>query len=43
MSFAALGALVLSGRYLINPLFRIHANSGAREVMIGAALFVVLA
>ncbi|ALN72371.1 monovalent cation:proton antiporter-2 (CPA2) family protein [Aureimonas sp. AU20] len=43
MSFAALGALVLSGRYLINPLFRILANSGAREVMIGAALFVVLA
>lgn len=43
LSFAALGALVLSGRYLINPLFRILANSGAREVMIGAALFVVLA
>ncbi|KTR03908.1 potassium transporter TrkA [Aureimonas ureilytica] len=43
MSFAALGALVLSGRYLLNPLFRILANAGAREVMIAAALFVVLA
>ncbi|WP_279480549.1 monovalent cation:proton antiporter-2 (CPA2) family protein [Aureimonas sp. SK2] len=42
-SLAALIALVAVGRYLINPLFRVLANSGAREVMIAAALFVVLA
>lgn len=34
--------LVAAGRYLLNPLFRIIANTGAREVMIAAALFVVL-
>jgi monovalent cation:H+ antiporter-2, CPA2 family len=42
-SVGALVALVAAGRYLINPLFRVLANSGAREVMIAAALFVVLA
>ena len=40
---SALALLVLAGRYLLNPLFRVLADSGAREVMIGAALFVVLA
>lgn len=35
-------ALLLAGRYLLNPLFRIIANTGAREAMIAAALFVVL-
>jgi len=35
-------ALVVAGRYLLNPLFRLLANSGAREVMTAAALFVVL-
>lgn len=39
---AAIAALVIAGRYLINPMFRIIANTGAREVMIAAALFVVL-
>ncbi|MCW4115293.1 monovalent cation:proton antiporter-2 (CPA2) family protein [Aurantimonas sp. MSK8Z-1] len=34
--------LLLAGRFLLNPLFRILANAGAREVMIAAALFVVL-
>jgi monovalent cation:H+ antiporter-2, CPA2 family len=38
----ALVALVIAGRYLLNPMFRIIANTGAREVMIAAALFVVL-
>ncbi|WP_245413703.1 monovalent cation:proton antiporter-2 (CPA2) family protein [Mangrovicella endophytica] len=38
----ALVALLAAGRYLLNPLFRIMASAGAREVMIGAALFVVL-
>ncbi|WP_296818615.1 monovalent cation:proton antiporter-2 (CPA2) family protein [Brevundimonas sp.] len=35
-------AVVLAGRYLLNPLFRILANTGAREVMTAAALLVVL-
>lgn len=41
----ALGAiviLVIAGRYLLNPMFRIIGNTGAREVMIAAALFIVL-
>lgn len=48
MGFAALkmiGAiaiLILVGRYLLNPFFRILANTGAREVMTAAALLVVL-
>ncbi|WP_062013274.1 monovalent cation:proton antiporter-2 (CPA2) family protein [Aureimonas sp. AU4] len=42
-SVGALVALVVVGRYVLNPLFRILAQAGAREVMIGAALFVVLA
>ena len=41
-AIAAIIALVIAGRYLINPMFRIIANTGAREVMIAAALFVVL-
>src|SRR5690606_1930482 len=31
-----------AGRYLLNPLFRVLANSHAREVMTAAALLVVL-
>jgi len=34
--------LVLAGRYLLNPFFRILADSRAREVMTAAALLVVL-
>ncbi|MEP9371457.1 monovalent cation:proton antiporter-2 (CPA2) family protein [Mesorhizobium sp. KR1-2] len=34
--------LVIAGRYLLNPLFRILADSQAREVMTAAALLVVL-
>ena len=34
--------LVVAGRYLLNPLFRILADSRAREVMTAAALLVVL-
>ncbi len=41
-AIAAIAALVGAGRYLINPMFRIIGNTGAREVMIAAALFVVL-
>jgi glutathione-regulated potassium-efflux system protein KefB len=34
--------LVLAGRYLLNPLFRILSDAHAREVMTAAALLVVL-
>ena len=34
--------LIVAGRYLLNPLFRILADSRAREVMTAAALLVVL-
>ncbi|MGB3811261.1 MAG: monovalent cation:proton antiporter-2 (CPA2) family protein [Parvibaculum sp.] len=39
---AAVAAVVLSARYLLNPLFRILANSNAHEIMTAAALLVVL-
>lgn len=42
IAVVALAALVIIGRYLLNPIFRILANSKAREVMTAAALFVVL-
>src|SRR6266849_10842843 len=37
---AATAALVLAGRYLLNPAFRLLAETGAREVMTAAALLV---
>lgn len=39
---AAIAAVVIAGRYLLNPLFRLLAGTGAREVMTAAALLVVL-
>ena len=42
VGLAAIAALVLAGRYLLNPLFRILAAARAREVMTAAALLVVL-
>jgi glutathione-regulated potassium-efflux system protein KefB len=39
---AAIAAVVLAGRYLLNPFFRLLAETGAREVMTAAALLVVL-
>jgi glutathione-regulated potassium-efflux system protein KefB len=42
LGLAALAGLVLAGRYLLSPLFRLLAASGAREVMTAAALLVVL-
>ena len=39
---AAIAAVVLIGRYGLNPFFRVLANSGAREVMTASALLVVL-
>lgn len=43
VAIAAIGAMFLAGRYLLNPLFQIIARTGAREAMIAAALFVVMA
>lgn len=38
----AIVALLVAGRYLLNPLFQLIAGTGAKEAMIAAALFVVL-
>jgi monovalent cation:proton antiporter-2 (CPA2) family protein len=38
----AIAALVIAGRYLINPFFRLLAWTDAREVMTAAALLIVL-
>jgi len=42
IGLGAIVGLVVAGRYLLNPLFRILADSQAREVMTAAALLVVL-
>ena len=42
IGLGAIVGLVLAGRYLLNPLFRVLADSRAREVMTAAALLVVL-
>ncbi|MCW8060451.1 monovalent cation:proton antiporter-2 (CPA2) family protein [Agrobacterium tumefaciens] len=42
LGLAAVAALVLAGRYLLDPMFRLLARFGAREVMTAAALLVVL-
>jgi glutathione-regulated potassium-efflux system protein KefB len=39
---AAIAAVVVAGRYLLNPFFRLLAWTGAREIMTAAALLVVL-
>ena len=41
--FGAVAVVILVGRYLLNPLFRILAGAGAREIMTAAALLVVIA
>jgi glutathione-regulated potassium-efflux system protein KefB len=41
-AIVAIGALIVAGRWLLNPFFRILADLHAREVMTAAALFVVL-
>ena len=43
IAVAAIAVMVLAGRYLLNPLFLVIARTGAREAMIAAALFVVMA
>ncbi|MFN3575769.1 MAG: monovalent cation:proton antiporter-2 (CPA2) family protein [Tabrizicola sp.] len=42
IGLGAIGALVVAGVYLLNPMFRLLAASRAREVMTAAALLVVL-
>ena len=37
----AIAVMMLAGRYLLDPLFRTIAKTGAREVMIAAALLIV--
>lgn len=41
-SLAAIAAVVIVGRYILNPLFTFLARWGAREVMLLAALLVAL-
>ena len=38
----AVAAVILAGRYLINPFFQILARANAREVMTAAALLIVI-
>ncbi|MFC3691217.1 monovalent cation:proton antiporter-2 (CPA2) family protein [Chenggangzhangella methanolivorans] len=42
IAIGAIAGLVLAGRYLLNPMFKILAKAQAREVMTAAALLVVL-
>lgn len=42
IALASIAGLVIAGRYLLNPMFRVLARSQAREVMTAAALLVVL-
>lgn len=42
LALGAIAAVVLAGRYVLNPAFRLLAKAGAREVMTAAALLVVL-
>ena len=43
ITIGAIAALLMAGRYLLNPMFQLIAEAGAKEAMIAAALFVVLA
>lgn len=43
IAVGAIAAVIIAGRYLLDPLFRIVGNTGAREAMIATALLVVLA
>lgn len=42
LSLIAIGGLVLAGRYLMNPMFRLIAMTGTREVFVVGALLAVL-
>jgi glutathione-regulated potassium-efflux system protein KefB len=39
---AAVGGVIIAGRYLLTPLFRLIAQSGAREALAAAALLIVV-
>jgi len=43
IAIGAIAALIVTGRYLLNPIFRILANSGAPEIMTAFALGIVIA
>ena len=43
LTLAAVGGLILAGRFLVRPLFRLIARLGEREMFIVAALVVVAA
>jgi monovalent cation:H+ antiporter-2, CPA2 family len=43
VAIGVIAAVLVAGRYLLNPLFLVIARTGARETMIAAALFVVMA
>lgn len=42
LALLAVAIIVLAGRYVLNPFFRILAKAGAKEVMTAAALLIVL-
>ena len=42
IGLASIAGLVLAGRYLLDPMFRLLGKANAREVMTAAALLVVL-
>ena len=42
LGFLSIAAVVAAGRWLLDPMFRALARTGAREVMTAAALLVVL-
>jgi glutathione-regulated potassium-efflux system protein KefB len=42
LSLAVLASVIAAGRWLMDPLFRVLARAGAREVMTAGALLVVL-
>ncbi|MBO9574542.1 MAG: cation:proton antiporter [Sphingobium sp.] len=43
ITLGAIIGLILAGRYLIRPLFRLISNQGERELFIVAALFTIIA
>ncbi|MBO9579788.1 MAG: cation:proton antiporter [Sphingobium sp.] len=43
ITLAAIIGLILAGRFLIRPLFRLISNQGERELFVVAALFTIIA
>jgi CPA2 family monovalent cation:H+ antiporter-2/glutathione-regulated potassium-efflux system protein KefB len=41
-AFAAMAFVILAGHWALNPLFRLLARAGAREILTAAALLIVL-